>query len=130
MLRLPKEFTAPPNVMALAVTLVLPLKMTGPSKLKAPLLVTSPSMVVVPVLMICHSWFSSPVVTGLAKCKLPAPLLRVASASKLMLLPTRPKKRAWSVVRKVPAKPMVLGVLATNPPTKFNSSDATLPNCK
>ena len=43
--------TAPPNVTVDAVTLVLPLKVTGPTKLKAPALVMSPSKVVIPVLM-------------------------------------------------------------------------------
>ena len=68
--------------------------------------------------------------TGLAKCKLPAPLFSVLSADKVMVLPLRPRTMSWSAVRKVPAKPIPLGAVAVTPPTKLMSSDSTPPNCK
>ena len=68
--------------------------------------------------------------TGLAKRKLPEPVLRVLSDSKVMVLPTRPSHMFWLSVRKVPARPKLLGAVAVKPPAKLRSSDSTPPNCK
>ena len=101
---------------------------TGPTKLSAPALLRLPSIVAGPVPSKRSIYAAPPVETELAKRKVSKPLFMLVSASKVMFVSLRPNKMALSLLLNVPAKSMPLGAVATKPPAKYMSSEATAPN--